>query len=64
MMLTKHIFDYLPIPEKKTGGVEDMEFQRVLKKACKKSRIDLKRSGFSRGGQEKVMCIFYWYCNF
>ena len=36
MMLTKHIFDYHPIPEKKqTGGVEDMGFQRVLKKTCR-----------------------------
>ena len=33
-MLSKHVFDDHPIPEKnQTGGVEDMEFQRVLKKA-------------------------------
>ena len=32
-MLTKHIFDYHPIPEKKqTEGVEDIEFQRGWKK--------------------------------
>ena len=31
MMLTKLIFDYHPILEKnQIGGVEDMEFQRVL----------------------------------
>ena len=36
MMLTKHIFDYHPIPEKKQiGGVEDMEFQ-----ASRNSRIN------------------------
>ena len=41
MMLTKHIFDYHPIPEKnQTGRVVDMEIEKVLKKACKNSNID------------------------
>ena len=47
MMLTKHIFNDHPIPEKKEiGGVENMEFQRVLNKACSIYRINKKRSGF------------------
>ena len=60
MMLTKHIFDYLPIQEKKQiGGVEDMEFQRVLRKASRSSIINLK-SGFSRSDEEKD----FWSWNF
>ena len=66
MMLTKHIFDYHPIPEKKQiGGVEDMEFQGVLKKQAEipepiKKEIDFlgviqkKSCGFSVGLQ------FFW----
>ena len=41
MVLTKHIFDYHPNPEKKQiGGVEDVGFQRVLKKASRNFRIN------------------------
>ena len=40
IMLTKYIFDYHPILEKKTEGVEDMEFQRVLKKESRDSRVN------------------------
>ena len=33
IILPKHIFDYHPIPEKKQiGGIQDMEFEGVLKK--------------------------------
>ena len=37
----KHIFDYDLIPEKnKYGGIQDLEFEGILKKASKNSRIN------------------------
>ena len=41
IILPKHIFDYHPIPEKnQIGKIQDMEFQGVLKKASRNSRIN------------------------
>ena len=37
-----------------------MEFEGILKKASRNSRINEKRSGFSIGDQEKIMWIFHW----
>ena len=61
IILPKHIFDYHPVPEKKQiGGIQDMEFEGVLKKQAEipesiKKEVDFlgvikkKLSGFSIG---------------
>ena len=60
IMLTKQIFNYHTISEKnQTGGVEHMEFQRVLKKHAEIPESIKKEVEFL-GVVKKVMWIFHW----